>query len=175
MLLQGFKKEMFRPKCNPNFESVHCVAHLDQDISEVLPFLNTELAGGDYIRSPASLTLRVHGKLITLHAREIYVNALNDEEEAEKILGWLKKEINEAWEKRGEIEPSFEAPPEPQMMEILKLLPKTNCRKCGEPTCTVFALRAAEGIKGPEDCPDLKGEKKDALDEYLRRFDFERQ
>jgi ArsR family metal-binding transcriptional regulator len=175
MLLQGFRKEMFRPKCNPNFESVHCVAHLDQDISEVLPFLNTELAGGDYIRSPASLTLHVHGKLITLHAREIYVNALKDEEEAEKILGWLKKEINEAWENRGEIEPRFEAPPVPQMMEILKLLPKTNCRKCGEPTCTVFTLRAAEGIKGSEDCPDLKGEKTDALDEYLGRFDLKNQ
>ena len=98
MLLQGYKKEMFLPKCNPSFQSVHCVAHLDQDISEVLPYLNTELGGGDYVQSPPSLTLRVHGKLITLHAHEIFVNALNDEEEAEKILGWLKKEINEAWE-----------------------------------------------------------------------------
>ena len=85
MLLQGYKKEMFLPKCNPSFQSVHCVAHLDQDISEALPYLNTELGGGDYIQSPPSLTLRVHGKLITLHAREIYVNALNGEEEAEKI------------------------------------------------------------------------------------------
>ena len=107
MLLEGYKKEMFLPKCNPSFQSVHCVAHLDEDISEVLPYLNTALGGGDYVQSPPSLTLRVYGKLITLHAREIYVNALNDEEEAEKILRWLKKEINEAWEKRAEIEPTY--------------------------------------------------------------------
>ena len=175
MLLEGYKKEMFLPKCNPSFQSVHCVAHLEQDISEVLPYLNTELGGGDYIQSPPSLTLRIHGKLITLHAREIYVNALNDEEEAEKILKWLKKEINEAWEKRGEIEPSFEAPAIPQMMEILRLLPKTNCKKCGEPTCTVFALRAAEGIKGPEDCPELKSENRAKLELYLSQFHFELQ
>ncbi len=175
MLLEGYKKEMFLPKCNPSFQSVHCVARLDQDISEVLPYLNTELGGGDYIQSPPSLTLRVHGKLITLHAREIYVNALNDEEEAEKILGWLKKEINQAWEKRTEIEPTYDAPAIPQMMEILKLLPRTNCHKCGEPTCIVFALRAAEGVKGPEDCPDLKDENKLKLAEYLGRFNFELQ
>lgn len=175
MLLQGYKKEMFRPKCNPSFQSVHCVARLDQDISEVLPYLNTELGGGDYVPSPPSLTLKAHGKLISLHAREIYVNALNDEEEAEKILGWLMKEINEAWDKRAEIEPTFSAPPVPQWLEILKLLPKTNCRKCGEPTCTVFALKAVQGIKGPEDCPELKADNKAPLEQYLGRFEFELQ
>jgi len=175
MFLTGYTTEMFRPKCNPSFQSVHCVAHLEQDISEVLPYLNTALGGGDYAKSPPTLTLRIHGKLITLHAREIFVNALKDEAEADKILGWLKKEINEAWEKRAEIEPSFEAPPAPQMMEILKLLPKTNCRKCGEPTCTVFALRAAEGIKGTEDCTDLTSENRLMLERYLGRFDLEMQ
>ncbi len=170
MLLEGYKKEMFLPKCNPNFQSVHCVARLDQDISEVLPYLNTELGGSDYVKSPPSLTLRIHGKLITLHAREIYVNALKDEGEAESILEWLRKEINDTWNKRAEIEPTYEPPPVPQMMEILKLLPKTNCRKCGEPTCMVFALRAVEGVKGPEDCPELTEEKKDMLAEYLSRF-----
>jgi len=173
MLLQGFKRELFRPKCNPSFQSLHCVAHLDQDISDVLPYLNTALGGADYMKSPPALTLRMHGKLITLHPREIFINALKDDEEADKILAWLKKEINEAWDNRGEIEPTFEAPPAPQWLEILKLLPKTNCGKCGEPTCTVFALKAVQGVKGPEDCPELKEEKRVKLEDYLSRFQFE--
>ena len=172
MLLHHYTKEMFRPKCNPNFQSVHCVARLEQDISAVLPYLNTELGGGDYIASPPSLRLRIHGKLITLHAREIFVNALADEEEADKILGWLKKEINEAWDRRAEIQPTFHPAPAPRWLEILKLLPKTNCGKCGEPTCTVFALQAVQGIKGPEDCPDFEGERKAALEHYLGQFDL---
>ena len=86
MLLQKYTKEMFRPKCNPNFESVHCVARLEQDISEALPYLNTALGGGDYVKSPPALTLKVHGKLISLRAREIFVNALTDEAEADRIL-----------------------------------------------------------------------------------------
>jgi ArsR family metal-binding transcriptional regulator len=175
VLLKTYTKEMFLPKCNPSFQSVHCVARLEQDISGVLPYLNTELGGGDYIRLPPSLTLHVHGKLITLHAREIYVNALRDEAEAEVILEWLKKQINDTWDHRAEIEPTYDSPAVPQMMEILKLLPKTNCRKCGEPTCTVFALRAVEGIKGPDNCPELKDEKRAVLEEYLSRFNFQLQ
>jgi ArsR family metal-binding transcriptional regulator len=173
MLLKGYKKEMFRPKCNPSFQSVHCVAHLDEDISEVLPYLNTSLGGDDYVTSPPSLTLRVHGKLITLHAREIFVNALKDDTEAEKILGWLKTEINDAWEKRDEIEPKFESRPAAKMIEILKLLPRTNCGKCGEATCTVFAVQATQGVKGQDDCPELTHENKAKLREYLSTFDFE--
>jgi ArsR family metal-binding transcriptional regulator len=173
MLLQGFTKEMFRPKCNPSFESVHCVANLHEDISEVLPYLNTAMGGGDYVKSPPSLTLRVHGKLITLHGREIFINALKDEAEADKILEWLKKEINDAWAKRKEIQPTFEAPPAPQWLEVLRLLPRTNCGKCGQPTCTVFALRASEGLKGPEDCPDMESGNRAKLGAYLAQFAFD--
>ena len=173
MLLEGYKKEMFRPKCNPNFQSVHCVAKLEQDISEALPYLNAALGGDNYVKFPPALTLRVHGKLITLHAREIFVNALNDEIEAEKILQWLKGEINDAWEKRGEIEPKFESRPAAKMIEILRLLPRTNCGKCGEATCTVFAVMATQGVKDQEDCPELTDENKVKLQEYLSLFEFE--
>jgi len=173
MLLNAYTKEFFRPKCNPSFQSVHCVAHLGDDIAEVLPFLNTTLGGGDYVKSPPSLRLRVHGRLIALHAREIFINALNDEVEADRILEWLKKEINEAWEKRADITPTLEASPAPQMIHILRLLPKTNCQKCNEPTCMVFALRAVEGVKGPDDCPAIDPEGKSRLQEYLGRFHFD--
>jgi ArsR family metal-binding transcriptional regulator len=173
MLLTGYTKELFLPKCNPQFQSVHCVAKLNEDVSEALPYLNTLVGGGDYVASPPSLTIRAQGKLITVHGREIFVNALKDEAEADRILEWLRKSINDAWEGRERIEPTFEAPPAPRMMEILKLLPRTNCGKCGEPTCTVFAIRATEGVKGPEDCPDIDQEKGPKLREYLMQFDFD--
>jgi ArsR family metal-binding transcriptional regulator len=174
MLLNNLQIEMFRPKCNPNFESVHCVAHLEEDISEVLPYLNTAMGGGgDYVALPPTLTLQIHGRLISLHAKEIFVNALKDEVEAEKIVGWLKKEINQTWEGRDQIEPTFDKPPAPQMLEILKLLPKTNCRKCGEPTCMVFALRVIDEVEEVEDCPELDPVKKAKLTQYLGRFNRE--
>ena len=173
MLLKGYTKEITRPKCNPGFQSVHCIAHLDQDVSEALPYLNATLGGFEYFRDPPAVTFRVQGKIITVHPREIAVNALKDEEEADKILEWLKREINEAWEKRGELEPSYEGAPKPKVLEILKLLPKTNCRECGQPTCMVFAVKIAEGAKGPEDCPALEEEERLKLAEYIGQFQLD--
>ncbi len=173
MLLKGYRKEIFRPECNPQFQSLHCIARLDEDITEVLPYLNAVLGGHQYLKEPPSLTLKVHGKLITLHPREIAVNALKDELEAEKILQWLKKEINQTWQKRDVIEPSFETPAKPRIFDILKLLPKTNCGQCYQPTCTVFASLVAQGVKGPEGCPPLDEENKEDLQKYLAQFTFD--
>ena len=168
-----YHKEIFRPDCNPSFQTLHCIAHLDQDISEVLPYLNSVLGGFKYIKDPPSLTFKSYGKLITLHPREIAVNALKDEVEAEKILQWLKKEINEAWENREDIEPSYESRQAPKVIEILRLLPKTNCKDCGQPTCMVFSTLVVDGVKGPEDCLALDDQNRERLKEYLGQFHFD--
>ena len=172
VLLKAYRKEIFRPECNPQFQSLHCIAHLAEDITEVLPYLNAVLGGHQYLKEPPSLTLKVHGKLITLHPREIAVNALKDDSEADNILEWLKQEINETWQKRDALVPSFETPAQPRIFDILKLLPRTNCTACGQPTCTVFASLVAQGVKGVEDCPPLVEENKEELQKYLQQFSF---
>ncbi len=172
MLLQDYQLEVFRPKCNPNFESVHCVAKLETDISEALPYLGTSVGGGMYIKYPPSLTLRMGGRLITLHAKEIFINAVNEVSEAEKIMKWLIKEINDSWNNRAYLEPMVESPPQPRMIDFLRLLPQNNCGKCGEPTCTVFAVSALEGAKGCDDCPDMSDANRETFRKYLNSLDL---
>ncbi len=41
------------------------------------------------------------------------------------------------------------------VVEILKHLPKTNCRECGEPTCMVFATKLLKREANLEACPPL--------------------
>ena len=173
MLLKKYSKELFRPECNPGFESVHCIAHLEQNIEPVLPYLNAVLGGFEYLKNPPVVIFRSQGKLITVHGKKIAINALRDGAEADKILGWLKREINDAWVNRDSIEPSCEGAPKPKVIEILKLLPKTNCKDCGMPTCMVFAARMAEGVKSPEDCPPLDPHNKQQLEDYMSQFKFE--
>ena len=173
MLLISYRKEVIRPECRPEAESLHIIAHLDQDIGEVIPYLNAVLGGFQFIKDPVSVSFKLHGKLIAIHARKICVNALRDEAEGDKIVEWLKQEVNDTWERRAEIKPSFESAPKPKVIEILRLLPKTNCRECGQPTCMVFATQVAEGGKGPEDCPPLSGENKTKLETYLAQFNLE--
>ncbi|MHC4337852.1 MAG: (Fe-S)-binding protein, partial [Planctomycetota bacterium] len=48
-------------------------------------------------------------------------------------------------------------------LEIFKLLPKTNCKKCGMPTCLAFAMQLAQKRAKLDDCPDVSEEAKKVL------------
>ncbi len=48
-------------------------------------------------------------------------------------------------------------------LEIFKLLPKTNCKKCGMPTCLAFAMQLAQKKVKLDDCPDVSEEAKKTL------------
>jgi ArsR family metal-binding transcriptional regulator len=170
MLLTGYRKELFRPECNPGFTSLHCHAHLEDDVAPVIPYLNAELGGFEYTSDPPSVTFRAQGKLITVHPRLIAVNALKDGEEAERILNRLMGEINQAWDNRDQITPSHESLPRPQVLKILLMLPRSNCRRCGHPTCMAFAAILAEGGKGAADCPELSSEGRENLERYLAPY-----
>ena len=48
-------------------------------------------------------------------------------------------------------------------LDIYKLLPKTNCKKCGMPTCLAFAMQLAQKRAELDKCPDVSEEAKQAL------------
>jgi acetyl-CoA decarbonylase/synthase complex subunit gamma len=50
-------------------------------------------------------------------------------------------------------------------VEVFKLLPKTNCKKCGYPTCLAFAMKLAQRQASLESCPDVSEDAKQKLGE----------
>lgn len=48
-------------------------------------------------------------------------------------------------------------------LEIYKRLPKTNCKKCGFPTCLAFAMQLTAKKVSLDKCPDVSEETKTAL------------
>jgi len=48
---------------------------------------------------------------------------------------------------------------------IFKLLPKTNCKDCGDPTCLAFAMKLAAGKAELSACPHVSEEAKEQLSE----------
>jgi ArsR family metal-binding transcriptional regulator len=168
MLVKSYRKEFVLPP-NPKARHLRCYAHLDGNIGELLPYLNTVLGGYQYYREPPMLTLKFQAKLITLYSQMIAINMVKDEAEADNILEWLKQGINDTWVKRGQIKPSFEVSPKPRIIDILKLLPKDNCQECGHPTCLVFATQVSEGTQVYDDCPKLDELSRSKLKQYLNR------
>ncbi|NQT46322.1 MAG: acetyl-CoA decarbonylase/synthase complex subunit gamma [Candidatus Omnitrophica bacterium] len=49
-------------------------------------------------------------------------------------------------------------------LEIYKLLPKTNCKDCGFPTCLAFAMQLAAKKASLDKCPHVSAEAKQALE-----------
>src|SRR5574340_236261 len=50
-------------------------------------------------------------------------------------------------------------------VEIFKYLPKTNCKKCGHPTCLAFAMKLAAKQASLDACPDASEDAKKILGE----------
>jgi acetyl-CoA decarbonylase/synthase, CODH/ACS complex subunit gamma len=48
-------------------------------------------------------------------------------------------------------------------LDIFKLLPKNNCKKCGMPTCLAFAMQLAQKRAKLEACPEVSEEAKQKL------------
>ena len=50
-------------------------------------------------------------------------------------------------------------------IQIFKLLPKTNCKECGVPTCLAFAMNLASGKAELDQCPYVSDEAREKLAE----------
>lgn len=155
MLLRNYRLRVVLSDCNPSSQKVNAIADLSEDIGEVLPYLNAVLKGLQYHPEERFLTVKRKGHVITFWPKQIAVTKLEDEREARSVMEELKQIINETFEKRGEIVPLYASRPVPRPLDIYKLLPGKNCKKCGEPTCMAFALKLIHDETELDRCPLL--------------------
>jgi ArsR family metal-binding transcriptional regulator len=140
MLLASYQITRILP-CLADPMKIRAIAEISEEINEVFPYLNAILKGCIYNHPANTLTIRRDQILITLHALHITLAKIEDENEAEVLLEWLKDLINETYEKRDQIEPNYSMAAELKALDIFKLLPGSNCKQCGEPSCLAFAVK----------------------------------
>jgi ArsR family metal-binding transcriptional regulator len=155
MLIEKYDLEVFTPPCDPGAERYAARARLTTDISEILPYLNATLRGAVYHSTANALTWKKGGHNVAFHAYEIATSNIEDRDGAEKELKGLIELVNRTWERRTEITPDYQTHQRPTPISVYKLLPNTNCKQCGEPTCYTFALKLATSQKKLTDCPAL--------------------
>jgi ArsR family metal-binding transcriptional regulator len=82
--------------------------------------------------------------------------------------------VNEIYARREELTPRYTGQAGLKIMEILKLLPLTNCKACGYATCMAYAAALREGEISLADCPPLREakyeEKRGKLQAYLESY-----
>jgi ArsR family metal-binding transcriptional regulator len=154
MLLQDYKvTKVRRNLCNPEWIVVS--AELSGDISEVFPYLNAVVKNAVYTPEAQNLNFKMDAGAISLMPREMSVGQVTCEEDAIKVLHYVKEMINNTWEKRASITPIYERKGEIKARDIVDFLPRTNCRDCGLPTCFAFAMAMVKGQKHLKDCSAL--------------------
>ncbi len=155
MLIRTYKLDVFTPPCEPGAERFAAIARLEDDISEVLPYLNATLREAVYHPAAKSLTWKKAGHNIAFHPFEIAISNAEDRQGAEREVNGLVNLVNRTWERRAEITPSTATHQRPTPMAIYRLLPGTNCKGCGEATGWVFAAKLAVSQKKLAECLPL--------------------
>jgi ArsR family metal-binding transcriptional regulator len=133
--------------CIADETKIRAIVEFDDDLGEIMPYLNAVIPRGIYNHIERLLTFMEDGVMITLYPRQVTMAKAEDEAHVARLMHWLKELVNSTYEKRAQIEPSCEQRERLKAVDIYKLLPgaidKKYCRQCGEVTCLVFAARLA--------------------------------
>jgi ArsR family metal-binding transcriptional regulator len=155
MLIDSYELEISISTHSDSEFEYEAIAHLPVDIREVMPYLNATLSRAIYKPGRPSLAWRHDGHNIGFWPDRIAADDLESREHAAEVIESLVVLVNDTWANRDTIEPDHTTHERRQPLELYRLLPQTNCKRCGEETCFAFALKLAAGQVEPVECLPL--------------------
>ncbi len=146
--------------CLADSARIRIVADTNIKLEEVLPVLYLYIPNSTYSSKAGSLSYMLGPHLVTLFVSgKIAITYLKDEEEARQLLEIIKNLINRAFayiEEKGKIgEEQIKAKKKLSPIEVYSLLPRTNCKECGEESCYTYAVKLVSQERALEDCKPL--------------------
>ena len=157
-IIKDYELYLEPPGCEPGAEYWNATARFDYDISAVFPYLNAVWEGALYSPKAQQLACRVEERAAAFKPSEITMSNLPDRDTATVELEKLIAQVNRIWMDRDLLTPRHTARKRLVAMEIYRLLPQTNCKLCGQPSCFAFASQVTVGAAAPEACTPLFGE-----------------
>ena len=134
------------------------IATLSDDISPAFPYVNAVMRGVLYNPEAKTLTIRRGTRLLSFYERLAIFAKVDGEEDAVAQLAWFRDLCNDLWRRREELTPCVERQRLVGWLDVYGLLPRLNCRECGERTCMAFACSLILGLRELEECPRLREE-----------------
>ena len=111
-----------------------------RSLDDVLPYLATLPGVITYNPQAGTLTFRRHPGFMTLYQDCVYITQVRDTNEGLTLLNALVDAINATWNHRHDLTPMSTPRHAPRLFDVWSLLPRTNCKQCGEATCIAFAV-----------------------------------
>lgn len=128
---------------------------LDFDIFQLFPYINAEIEGTQFFTKPSYVKFIYKERLCVLYPAEGAFSPVKNQADAFDFLENLIELLRSIAERRKNISPDYRQYSPISPIEILKLLPRTNCRDCGFATCLAFAAALSRQKTRQTKCPYL--------------------
>ncbi|MEM2750440.1 MAG: (Fe-S)-binding protein [Nitrososphaerales archaeon] len=161
--------------CTADPERIKFLAQADKPLEDVLPILYLAIPNAKYSEKLGALSYMHQQHLITIFANgRISMTYVKDRNEANQLVEKLRRLINRAiiyLKTYGKPNPeTVQAKKELTPIKIYELLPKTNCKMCGEQSCFAFAAKLLNGEKTLQDCQLLDSKEYSAFKFQIERM-----
>lgn len=143
------------------------IAEFSDRIDAVFPYLNAVVPNLLYNPGANTVTVKRGERILTFYPHVAVMAKVDGAEDATVQLVWFRTLCNDTWRHRGEIVPCYERRKLLTPLDAYWLLPKLNCKECGEATCMAFGVGLLLGSRQLAECPHLQ---EDAFAEGGRRL-----
>lgn len=128
---------------------------LTTDVSQLFPYINVVIKDAFYYDTPDYIRFTLDGFFCTLYQNRVNARLFEDRKQALKFIRRLIDFLNNLYTRKDSLQPNHKKHTELSVLEVFKLLPRTNCQECGFRTCLAFAAAISQNQVVPEQCPGI--------------------
>lgn len=143
------------PNCGTIERRLNAKFALDCEIADLFPYLNAEIRGAQYFTKPSHIKFIHNKRLCILYPTEGVFTPVRNRDDAFAFLEDLLATLQRISHKRDELIPDHRTCSRISTVEVLKMLPQTNCGRCGFSTCLAFAAALSRQETLQIKCPYL--------------------
>ena len=127
---------------------------LDGDVRSLFPYINGEVPGTRFSFRPFHVRFEHKSVQCTLYPNNAMAAPFKGREHGFAFIEELVVFLNDLHDRRHKLQPSYKLYRQPpSIVDILKVLPRTNCKACGQASCMAFAAALRKGQVTTTDCP----------------------
>ena len=127
----------------------------EKSLDPIMPYVNADAKVLMHEPDDNVIVFRMDRYKVALRSNELTVGSVPDLVEGRHAVSMAVDYLNDLWKRRDSITPNHRARKRPSALEIYKLLPRTNCRACGEASCLAFATRLVLAEVDIDSCTPL--------------------
>ncbi|MDY6906589.1 MAG: LuxR C-terminal-related transcriptional regulator [Thermodesulfobacteriota bacterium] len=125
----------------------------DANVDSLFPYVNAVAENAELYENPDLVRFRFNGATCVLYPEYCLISPITDREHARHFVGKLIDFLKDIAGRMETIKPKYKLFKNVSALDILKLLPLTNCRECGFDTCMAFAAILSRQQTIPSRCP----------------------